>query len=313
MDKLQSLYKERDLLIADSIDHDIWNHFGKLHKYLHNDAPSNNPMWPTVRWGIDNIHACRHTEMNETWVRQALDISTKIEDRRKWLKYNTVLTKGEVLAKALGISNAMPRLKDFERVYRTNKIELIGLKTKWDPTLDVSEPVLAVMPAEHLFDLTPIDNIRSRAHNDKSGITLAAEKLESTEDEDFDVYRLITFTTDDDGNTHFHKHYAASYGLPTYHAAPDKLRQLFAMVKTRKNLDQRLSTVANKWLKAMDTPYSWNNSYIRQNEMPNYIATNLGRMIHYSELALIRKTVYAGYHHDSFEANAMLATLQSNS
>jgi hypothetical protein len=144
-------------------------------------------------------------------------------------------------------------------------------------------------------------------------VTLAVEKLESTEDEDFDVYRLITFTTDDDGNTHFHKHYAASYDLPTHRPGLTAVVKLFAMVKTRKNLDQRLSTVANKWLKAIDTPYSWNNSYIRQNEMPNYIATNLGRMIHYSELALIYKTLYAGYHHDSFEANAMLATLQSNS
>jgi hypothetical protein len=270
-------------------------------------------MWPTVRWGIDNIHACRHTEMNETWVRQALDISDKIADRRKWLKYNTVLTKGEVLAKVLGISNAMPTLKNFKRVYQTNKIELIGLKTRWDPTLDASKPVLAVMPTLDLVrSLSPIFVFRSYAHNDKSGTALAAEKLESTEDEDFDVYRLITFTTDDDGNTHFHKHYAASYDLPTHHAGSDTT-QLFAMVKTRKNLDQRLSTVANKWLKAMDTPYSWNNSYIYQSEIHNYIATNLGRMIHYSELALIRKTVYAGYHHDSFEANAMLATLQSNS
>lgn len=316
MKTLQNLYKERDQLIADSIAHKVCNHYGELQKRQNVNGQAVLSEWQTIKWGKDNIQACRNKDLNKAWITQAIYIAKKISERRTWLKYNTALTKGEVLINKYGSMSGdglRLSLKNFKRIYQTDKIELIGYKTKYEPEHSRPTPILAVMPTTELFNNTlRIDTMRAFTHNDKSGTTLAAEKLKSTEDEDFDVYRLITFTTDDDGNIHFHKHYAASYDLPTAHAGSDT-KPLFAMVKTRKNLDQRLSTIANKWLKSMDTHYTWNRSYLARNEVPNYIATNLGRMIHYSELALIRKTVFGGYAHDSFEANAMLAILQSNS
>jgi len=264
---------------------------------------------------VPYIKPFHYEELNTLWQRSIIDTILEIQTIRSWIrKEETKYTEAaKKINKHIKCKRVLNHLRPLWKAPASAKVK-IGVSNDINKvgayhtyiSHDAKKLSHVIIPNENLAATAQyLEDMQSCKTK-----VIAAALQESTDDEDYKVYKVVTAKTPKEyasSLNHFstEKMYAAIYEgfYPEQNSDNAYVPNLVVYVKNRANLDQRLSTKANHEFRKYYT------NHIDQHKYHEF-CKQLDRQIHYSELEIAIQKIIDPLNSSSYEFNIAVNALK---